>query len=181
MLHLEALLQRKPDVFPLDEPLSNLDAALRAGVRLEIAKPHQAVGATMIYITHDQAEAMTLANRIVVMNNGRIEQVGTPRQLYEQPANTFVATFIGSPKIALLDVERDSTTLGLSGAGRRRTRHHPRPSGRRPVAAARYGGEWLGGVGDLHRVSGRQRLCVCVACGAKSDRPMWVALGRSCG
>jgi multiple sugar transport system ATP-binding protein len=138
MLHLEGLLQRKPrelsggqrqrvaigralvrkpDVFLLDEPLSNLDAALRAEVRLEIAKLHRAVGATMIYVTHDQVEAMTLANRIVVMNLGRIEQVGTPRELYESPANTFVATFIGSPKMTLIEVERDGATLGRQGAG----------------------------------------------------------------
>jgi multiple sugar transport system ATP-binding protein len=95
-------LVRKPDVFLLDEPLSNLDAALRAQVRLEIAKLHRDIGATMIYVTHDQVEAMTLADRIVVMNNGLIEQVGTPRELYEHPANTFVATFIGSPRMNLL-------------------------------------------------------------------------------
>jgi ABC-type sugar transport system ATPase subunit len=110
-------LARKPDVFLLDEPLSNLDAALRAEVRLEIAKLHRALGATMIYVTHDQVEAMTLADRIVVMNSGVIEQVGTPRELYDTPANTFVATFIGSPKMTLIDVERDGATLGVRGAG----------------------------------------------------------------
>jgi ABC-type sugar transport system ATPase subunit len=110
-------LVRKPEVFLLDEPLSNLDAALRSDVRLEIARLHRDVGATMIYVTHDQVEAMTLADRIVVMNLGRIEQVGTPRELYQTPANTFVATFIGSPRMTLVDVERQGDRLGLQGAG----------------------------------------------------------------
>ena len=110
-------LVRKPEVFLLDEPLSNLDAALRSDVRLEIAKLHHDLRATMIYVTHDQVEAMTLADRIVVMNGGRIEQVGSPRELYETPANTFVATFIGSPKMTLMPVERQGNRLGLQGAG----------------------------------------------------------------
>ena len=110
-------LVRKPDVFLLDEPLSNLDAALRAEVRLEIAKLHRSIGATMVYVTHDQVEAMTLADRIVVMNLGVIEQVGTPRELYETPANTFVATFIGSPRMTLIEVERDGARLGVRGVG----------------------------------------------------------------
>jgi lactose/L-arabinose transport system ATP-binding protein len=111
-------LVRKPDVFLLDEPLSNLDAALRSDVRLEIAKLHRTLGATMIYVTHDQVEAMTLADRIVVMNLGRIEQVGTPRELYETPANTFVATFIGSPRMALVDVVRDGQSIAIPDGGR---------------------------------------------------------------
>ena len=110
-------LVRKPDVFLLDEPLSNLDAALRSEVRLEIAKLHREIGGTMIYVTHDQVEAMTLADKIVVMNNGRIEQVGSPRELYETPANTFVATFIGSPRMALVNVTRDGERLSLAGGG----------------------------------------------------------------
>ncbi|WP_086471949.1 ABC transporter ATP-binding protein [Devosia lucknowensis] len=110
-------LVRKPDVFLLDEPLSNLDAALRSEVRLEIAKLHREIGGTMIYVTHDQVEAMTLADKIVVMNNGRIEQVGSPRDLYETPANTFVATFIGSPRMALVDVTRDGNRLVVANGG----------------------------------------------------------------
>ena len=90
---------RKPDVFLFDEPLSNLDAELRVQMRLEIARLHSQLGATMVYVTHDQVEAMTLANRIVVLNAGRIEQVGTPMDLYKAPANRFVAQFIGSPKM----------------------------------------------------------------------------------
>jgi len=110
-------LVRKPDVFLLDEPLSNLDAALRSDVRLEIAKLHRDIGGTMVYVTHDQVEAMTLADKIVVMNAGRIEQVGSPRQLYETPANTFVATFIGSPRMTLVDMTRDGDRLGIANGG----------------------------------------------------------------
>tara|TARA_R110000868_G_scaffold82967_4_gene234227 strand:- start:15286 stop:16356 length:1071 start_codon:yes stop_codon:yes gene_type:complete len=108
-------LVRKPEVFLLDEPLSNLDAALRSEVRLEIARLHRQIGGTMIYVTHDQVEAMTLADRIVVMNLGRIEQVGTPRELYETPANVFVASFIGSPKMSLVDVQRTGNQLVIDG------------------------------------------------------------------
>lgn len=90
---------RDPQVFLFDEPLSNLDAALRVQTRLEIARLHKRLGATMIYVTHDQVEAMTLADKIVVLRDGRIEQIGAPIDLYERPANTFVAQFIGSPKM----------------------------------------------------------------------------------
>ncbi len=93
---------RKPKVFLFDEPLSNLDAALRVDMRVELARLHKELGTTMIYVTHDQVEAMTLGNRIAVFNQGRIEQVGAPLDLYNRPANTFVATFIGAPKINLL-------------------------------------------------------------------------------
>jgi multiple sugar transport system ATP-binding protein len=88
---------REPSLFLFDEPLSNLDAALRVGTRIEIAKLHRQLGATMIYVTHDQVEAMTLADKIVVLNAGRIEQVGSPLDLYHHPKNLFVAGFIGSP------------------------------------------------------------------------------------
>ena len=90
---------RDPKVFLFDEPLSNLDAALRVQTRIEIAKLHNDLDATMIYVTHDQVEAMTLADRIVVLNAGNIEQVGSPLELYNSPANKFVAGFIGSPKM----------------------------------------------------------------------------------
>ena len=90
---------RAPEVFLFDEPLSNLDAALRVQTRIEIARLHERLGTTMIYVTHDQVEAMTLADRIVVLRDGRIEQVGAPMDLYERPRNTFVARFIGSPKM----------------------------------------------------------------------------------
>lgn len=97
---------RDPKVFLFDEPLSNLDAALRGQVRLEIAGLHQRLSATMVYVTHDQVEAMTLADRIVVMHGGAIQQVGSPRDLYEKPANRFVAGFIGSPAMNFLDIEK---------------------------------------------------------------------------
>ena len=88
---------RGPDVFLFDEPLSNLDAELRVDMRIEIARLHREIGATMIYVTHDQVEAMTLADRIVVLRNGYIEQVGRPMDIYHNPENKFVAGFIGSP------------------------------------------------------------------------------------
>ncbi|WKB51569.1 ABC transporter ATP-binding protein [Eleftheria terrae] len=93
---------RKPQVFLFDEPLSNLDAALRVQMRVELSRLHRELGTTMIYVTHDQVEAMTLGQRIVVFNGGRIEQVGTPLELYEHPANLFVAGFLGSPRMNFL-------------------------------------------------------------------------------
>ncbi|NTJ66342.1 sn-glycerol-3-phosphate ABC transporter ATP-binding protein UgpC [Agrobacterium rhizogenes] len=96
---------RNPKVFLFDEPLSNLDAELRVSMRVEIAKLHMELGNTMIYVTHDQTEAMTLADKIVVLRAGRIEQVGAPLQLYDDPDNVFVAGFIGSPKMNFLDAE----------------------------------------------------------------------------
>ena len=96
---------RKPEVFLFDEPLSNLDAALRVRMRYEFAKLHEELKTTMVYVTHDQVEAMTLADRIVVLQAGRIEQVGTPLELYEHPCNLFVAGFIGSPKMNFISGE----------------------------------------------------------------------------
>ena len=133
ILHLDQLLQRKPkalsggqrqrvaigraivrepDVFLFDEPLSNLDAELRVQMRLEIAKLHNDLGATMIYVTHDQVEAMTLADKIVVLRAGKIEQVGAPLELYNNPDNQFVAGFIGSPKMNFLSGEVASYAKG---------------------------------------------------------------------
>jgi multiple sugar transport system ATP-binding protein len=94
---------RKPQVFLFDEPLSNLDAKLRVQTRKEISRLHQRLGATMIYVTHDQVEAMTLGDRIVVMNQGRVQQIDAPLELYHRPANRFVAGFIGSPAMNFLD------------------------------------------------------------------------------
>jgi ABC-type sugar transport system ATPase subunit len=107
---------RKPKVFLFDEPLSNLDAALRINTRVEIAKLHRLLKATILYVTHDQVEAMTLADKIVVMNAGRIEQAGKPLELYYKPANLFVARFIGSPAMNVLAatvVDRKSIDLGF--------------------------------------------------------------------
>jgi multiple sugar transport system ATP-binding protein len=97
---------REPKLFLFDEPLSNLDAALRVNTRLEIAGLHRRLRTTMVYVTHDQVEAMTLADKIVVLNAGRIEQVGAPMELYNNPANAFVAGFIGSPKMNFIDGAR---------------------------------------------------------------------------
>ena len=96
---------RNPKVFLMDEPLSNLDAKLRVQMRTEIAKLHQRLGTTIIYVTHDQTEAMTLGTRIVVMKDGLIQQVDTPQNLYEKPANLFVAGFMGSPQMNFIDAE----------------------------------------------------------------------------
>ncbi|MEZ4741961.1 MAG: ABC transporter ATP-binding protein [Bdellovibrionota bacterium] len=107
-------LVRNPQICLLDEPLSNLDAKLRTKMRLEIKKLHSQVKATMIYVTHDQIEAMTLGDRIALFQNGRIEQVGTPSEVYQNPKNTFVASFIGSPPMNIIDLkELDANTLIL--------------------------------------------------------------------
>ena len=109
---------RGPEVFLFDEPLSNLDAELRVDMRVEIARLHSEIGATMIYVTHDQVEAMTLADKIVVLRGGNIEQVGSPMELYKNPANRFVAGFIGSPSMNFLSgTARDGqvTVAGLGG------------------------------------------------------------------
>jgi multiple sugar transport system ATP-binding protein len=113
---------RKPKIFLFDEPLSNLDAELRVQMRIQISQLHRQLGVTMIYVTHDQVEAMTLADKIVVLRGGRIEQVGSPLDLYNAPANKFVAGFIGSPAMNFLDgvVERitvGSTDVRIAGAG----------------------------------------------------------------
>ena len=112
-------LVRQPKVFLFDEPLSNLDTDLRSEMRVEIARLHEDLKTTMVYVTHDQVEAMTLADRIVVLNEGRIEQVGTPQELYHRPANRFVAGFIGSPRMNFLPVTAAKADDGwrLSGAG----------------------------------------------------------------
>nr|WP_315480252.1 sn-glycerol-3-phosphate ABC transporter ATP-binding protein UgpC [uncultured Rhodoferax sp.] len=106
---------REPRLFLFDEPLSNLDAALRAKTRIELARLHRDLDATMVYVTHDQVEAMTLGDKIVVLNEGHVQQAGTPLSLYQQPANRFVATFIGSPTINLLPAR----VIEVSDAGAR--------------------------------------------------------------
>jgi multiple sugar transport system ATP-binding protein len=107
---------RAPKVFLFDEPLSNLDAALRGQTRVEIAKLHRELGATTIYVTHDQVEAMTLADRVVVLRDGQIEQVGTPLELYDLPANQFVAQFIGTPQMNVLAAAELQQLSGALGA-----------------------------------------------------------------
>ncbi len=105
---------RDPAVFLFDEPLSNLDAQLRTQMRLEIKKLHQRVGSTIIFVTHDQVEAMTLADRIVIMKDGYIQQVGTPEEVYHKPANTFVAQFIGAPSMNMLNGSCKNNTIKLA-------------------------------------------------------------------
>lgn len=106
---------RNPKVFLMDEPLSNLDAKLRVQMRIEISKIHQRLGATIIYVTHDQTEAMTLGTRIVVMKDGVVQQVDTPQNLYQKPGNLFVAGFMGSPQMNFLDavISEKAATLSL--------------------------------------------------------------------
>jgi multiple sugar transport system ATP-binding protein len=127
---------REPDAFLFDEPLSNLDAALRGNMRLEIAELHQTLSTTMVYVTHDQVEAMTMADKIVVLQAGVIEQVGSPLDLYREPANKFVAGFIGSPAMNLIEGEpassRGAKTIGI------RPEH---------FQVSHEGGEWRGVVG----------------------------------
>ncbi|UHQ19151.1 sn-glycerol-3-phosphate ABC transporter ATP-binding protein UgpC [Lysobacter sp. KIS68-7] len=128
-------LVRHPQVFLLDEPLSNLDAKLRAGMRVEIARLHRQIGATMVYVTHDQVEAMTLGQRIVVLKDGVVQQIDTPMNLYERPANLFVATFLGSPAMNVLRgrlVRADGLALDL-GEGLRV-----------PLGASEVPEAWLG-------------------------------------
>ena len=112
---------RKPKVFLFDEPLSNLDAALRVQMRTELAKLHHGIDATMIYVTHDQTEAMTMADRIVVLRDGDIEQMGAPLELYRRPCNLFVAGFLGSPRMNLIQgkvrsVDRQQAAIDTASA-----------------------------------------------------------------
>ena len=127
---------REPAAFLFDEPLSNLDAALRVGMRLEISELHKRLDTTMIYVTHDQVEAMTMADKIVVLNAGVIEQVGSPLDLYRSPRNQFVAGFIGSPKMNFIE-------------GEAAQKHSAHTIGIRPehIDVSDSGGEWTGVVG----------------------------------
>ncbi|MFC6488489.1 ABC transporter ATP-binding protein [Nitratireductor sp. GCM10026969] len=132
---------RNPKVFLFDEPLSNLDAALRGTMRLEISELHQKLKTTMVYVTHDQVEAMTMADKIVVLQAGRVEQVGSPMELYRNPRNLFVAGFIGAPKMNLIDgseaARRDAATIGV------RPEH---------IRLADGNGAWSGTVGVTERL-----------------------------
>ncbi len=133
---------REPRVFLFDEPLSNLDAELRVTMRGEIAGLHRRLGNTMIYVTHDQVEAMTMADKIVVLRDGRIEQAGTPLELYNQPANSFVAGFIGSPRMNFVDVtvrEAEAGGVVVSDAAGNDYRAAVAPDGLEPGDAAELG------------------------------------------
>lgn len=141
---------REPTAFLFDEPLSNLDAALRVEMRLEIAKLHQNLASTMIYVTHDQVEAMTLADRIVVLQAGIIEQVGSPRELYERPGNLFVAQFIGSPKMNVMPCAVSDGMFSLPGQ-----------NGSGPAPAAAAGASHMG-IRPEHIVIGTESDGHCV-------------------
>ncbi len=136
---------RKPELFLFDEPLSNLDAALRMATRVEIARLHRELGASMIYVTHDQTEAMTLADRIVVLRDGRIEQVGSPMQLYNDPDNQFVAGFLGAPSMNFLP----AAPLGAKGATLGIRPEHLRVAADGPLAGTVAHVERLGGDTNL--------------------------------
>jgi multiple sugar transport system ATP-binding protein len=153
---------RKPAVFLFDEPLSNLDAALRVDMRMELSKLHADLGATMVYVTHDQVEAMTLADKIVVLNAGVVQQIGSPLELYHNPANLFVAGFIGSPKMNLLKATVDDAdassvkvssldlgTMVLPKAGVKAVKGDEVTVGLRPHHLGETGG---------HRIEGRVNI-----------------------
>jgi multiple sugar transport system ATP-binding protein len=150
---------RDPKVFLFDEPLSNLDAALRVATRLEIAKLHHSMNATMIYVTHDQVEAMTLADRICVLRDGLVEQVGTPLELYEDPQSLFVAGFIGSPKMNFMTGKfadaYSATTIGI------RSEH---------LTIVDKGGNWTGKVIHTEKLGSDSYLFVEVG----TDEPLIV-------
>jgi multiple sugar transport system ATP-binding protein len=131
---LARAIVREPRVFLMDEPLSNLDAKLRVHTRTELKTLQRELGTTMVFVTHDQAEAMSLANRIAVLNAGELQQIGTPDEVYDHPANVFVAEFIGSPPMNLLDASRDGDALVVAGGWR-----IPSPAPARDVAPAGNG------------------------------------------
>ena len=155
---------RQPAVFLFDEPLSNLDAKLRAQTRLEIQKLHAELGVTSLFVTHDQVEAMTLAQRMIVMNAGRMEQIGTPDEVYHRPATTFVAGFIGSPPMNLLDGHADGSRFTVGGI----TLALPAPApqsgplllGVRPEHADTADAGWPMQV-DVVEMLGAERLVYC--------------------
>jgi sn-glycerol 3-phosphate transport system ATP-binding protein len=158
---------RQPQVFLFDEPLSNLDAKLRAATRIEIKKLHAELGVTSLFVTHDQVEAMTLAERMIVMNAGRMEQIGTPEEVYARPATTFVASFIGSPPMNLLHGVADGATFRVGGQTLALPRPAPRSGplvlGVRPEHvqwATQGAGSWELQV-DVLEMLGAERLIYC--------------------
>ena len=165
---------RNPDVFLFDEPLSNLDAALRSHMRLELKRLHRRLGTTIVHVTHDQVEALTLADRILVLNQGVVQQVGTPRALFDRPANLFVATFIGSPAMNILPATGDGTSATLPDTEGTIATHHQgafklgvRPTdwsvGEGPLTGRVDWVESLGAEALLHVELGPHRVIVQVA------------------
>jgi sn-glycerol 3-phosphate transport system ATP-binding protein len=155
---------RQPAVYLFDEPLSNLDAKLRAQTRLEIQKLHAELGTTSLFVTHDQVEAMTLAQRMIVMNAGRMEQIGTPEEVYQRPATTFVASFIGSPPMNLMDGQADGTRFTVGGTTLQLPAAAPRNGplllGVRPEHAEPAASGWSLKV-DVVEMLGAERLVYC--------------------
>jgi multiple sugar transport system ATP-binding protein len=145
---------RQPSAFLFDEPLSNLDASLRVNMRLEISELHKSLATTMIYVTHDQVEAMTMADRIAVFNGGIIEQVGTPLELYQHPVNKFVAGFIGSPKMNFIEVPNTET-------------NETKSLGVRPehFIISQDAGTWAGKVGVIEHLGSESFLHVTLTNG----------------
>jgi ABC-type sugar transport system ATPase subunit len=139
---LARAIVREPRVFLMDEPLSNLDAKLRVHTRTELKTLQRELGTTMVFVTHDQAEAMSLAHRIAVLNRGELQQIGTPDEVYDRPANVFVAEFIGSPPMNLLEATRDGDSVVAAGGWRM-----PFPS--RAPAGSPAAGAPAAGNGDL--------------------------------
>jgi sn-glycerol 3-phosphate transport system ATP-binding protein len=166
---------RQPAVFLFDEPLSNLDAKLRAGTRLEIQKLHAELGVTSLFVTHDQVEAMTLAQRMIVMNAGRMEQIGTPDEVYHRPATTFVAGFIGSPPMNLLEGQADGSRFTAGGVTLVLPAPAPRSGplllGVRPEHADGADTGWAMTV-DVVEMLGAERLVYC----RLGDKPFTVRL-----
>jgi hypothetical protein len=178
-------ITRKPKVFLFDEPLSNLDAALRVKMRLEFARLHDELKTTMIYVTHDQVEAMTLADKIVVLSGGAVQQVGTPNELYHAPSNQFVAGFIGSPKMNFLKGTVESADAGgvlvrfdsgatqrvaVDAAGLQRGGRDGRRAARASAGGRR--GRRRGSADDGRRIARRRRVSVCGVAGraGRADR-----------
>ncbi len=181
---------RQPQVFLFDEPLSNLDAKLRVQMRLELQKLHRRLGVTSLYVTHDQVEAMTLGSRIIVMNSGRAEQIGTPAEVYHQPATLFVAGFIGSPPMNLLPgtVSADGSALSADGLAVQLPVPVPALAGRQVVLGLRPEQLQLGGdalqvdvemvesLGADHLIHARAGRCDLVV--RAGDAPMPAAGAR---
>ncbi|MDR5737349.1 MULTISPECIES: sn-glycerol-3-phosphate import ATP-binding protein UgpC [unclassified Caballeronia] len=142
---------REPAVFLFDEPLSNLDAKLRVQMRLEIQRLHARLATTSLYVTHDQIEAMTLAQRVIVMNKGHAEQIGAPTEVYERPATVFVASFIGSPAMNLLEgkLSEDGSVFEVAGGGPKL-----RVAGASGISRAMFGREWTVGIRPEHLTPG---------------------------
>jgi multiple sugar transport system ATP-binding protein len=163
---------RAPKVFLFDEPLSNLDAALRGQTRVEIAKLHRELGATTIYVTHDQVEAMTLADRVVVLRDGAIEQVGSPLELYDRPANQFVAQFIGTPRMNIVDTTALPALRDVVGASNGTEGF----IGLRPenVFVRPRGGGRLAGHVELVESLGADTLIYSTVAGADPQRPVQI-------